>query len=128
MGETVTPAEFVTKWTTEAEAMQRRGVMVNGAAVLAEVLADFKAVQASSAEAHLCLSEAASRSGYSVEHLGRLIRQGRLPNAGRWGAPRIRAADLPRKPPGLVQGGPRAYDPGADARTLLGRQRGGSNG
>lgn len=128
MGPTVTPAEFVTKWATEAEAMHRRGVMVNGAAVLAEVLTDFKAVQASAAEARLFLSEAASRSGYSVEHLGRLIRQGRLPNAGRWGAPRIRAADLPRKPPALVQGGPRAYDPGAGARTLLGRQRGGSNG
>lgn len=128
MGEIVTPAEFVTKWTTEAEAMHRRGVMVNGAAVLAEVLADFKATQASAAETRLCLSEAASRSGYSVEHLGRLIRQGRLPNAGRWGAPRIRAADLPRKPPALVQRGPRSYDPGADARTLLDRQRGGSDG
>lgn len=124
----MSPSEFVTKWTAEAEAMQRRGVLVNGAAVLAEVLTDFKAVQASAAEARLRLSEAASRSGYSVEHLGRLIRQGRLPNAGRWGAPRIRAADLPRKPPALAQVGPRAYDPGADARTLLGRQRGGRNG
>lgn len=124
----MTPTEFLAKWTTEAEAMQRRGVMVNGAGLLAEVLADFKAVHASQAQAVLSLPEAASRSGYSVEHLGRLVREGRLPNAGRRGAPRIRAADLPRKPPALVPAGPQAYDPGADARTLLDRQRGGRNG
>ena len=124
----MTPTEFVAKWTTEADAMERRGVMVNGAGLLAELLADFTAVQASHYEAVLSLPDAASRSGYSVEHLGRLIREGRLPNAGRRGAPRIRAADLPRKPPALVPAGPRAYDPRADARTLLDRQRGDSNG
>ncbi len=124
----MSPEEFTAKWATEADAMQRRGATVNGAGVLAEVLADFKAMQASQAEALLSLSEAASRSGYSAEHLGRLIREHRLPNSGRKGAPRIRAADLPRKPPGLVQSGPRAYNPGADARTLLDRQRGGRNG
>jgi hypothetical protein len=124
----VTPTEFLAKWTTEADAMQRRGVMVNGAGLLAEVLVDFKMVMDSDAEALLSLPEAASRSGYSVEHLGRLIRESRLPNAGRRGAPRIRAADLPRKPPALVPTGPKAYDPRADARTLLDRQRGGRNG
>ncbi len=124
----MTPTEFLAKWSTEADAMRRREATVNGAGVLAEVLADFMAVQASQAEAVLSLSEAAFRSGYSVEHLGRLIRDGRLPNAGRRGAPRIRGADLPRKPPGLVQSGPRAYNAGADARTLLDRQRGGRNG
>lgn len=108
--------------------MQRRGVMANGTSLLTEVLADFKTVMASEREAVLSLPDAASRSGYSVEHLGRLIRDGRLPNAGRKGSPRIRAADLPRKPRALVPNGPQAYDPTADARTLLDRQRGGSNG
>jgi hypothetical protein len=124
----MTPGEFLAKWTNEAEAMHRRGVMVNGRGLLAEVLADFRAVMASEAEAVLSLREAASRSGYSVEHLGRLIREGRVPNAGRKGTPRIRAADLPRKPRSLAPVGPQAYDPGADARNLLSRQRGGSNG
>lgn len=124
----MTPTEFLVKWTTEADAMQRRGVMVNGAGLLAEVLADFKTVQATQTEAVLSLPEAASRSGYSVEHLGRLIRESRLPNAGRRGAPRIRVTDLPRKPPALVPARPKTYDPLADARTLLDRQRGGRNG
>lgn len=43
------------------------------------------------------LQEAAEWSGYSADHLGRLVREGKLENAGRPGAPRIRRADLPRK-------------------------------
>lgn len=108
--------------------MQRRSVLVAGADLCAELLTDFRAVMASEAEAVLSLPQAAARSGYSVEHLGRLVREGKVPNAGRRGAPRIRVADLPRKPPTLVSSGRRPYDPDADARTLLDRQRGGSNG
>jgi hypothetical protein len=46
----------------------------------------------------LNLQEASRRSGYSADHLGRLVRDGRIPNAGRPHAPRIRVGDLPRKP------------------------------
>jgi hypothetical protein len=46
----------------------------------------------------LNLQEAAAESGYSAEHLGRLVREAKLPNAGRPNAPRIRRCDLPRKP------------------------------
>ncbi len=116
------------KWTAEAEAMHRRGVLVTGAGLCRELLADFQAVMAGQVDPLLSLPEAAGRSGYSVEHLGRLVREGRIPNAGRKGSPRIRAGDLPRKPRALVHAGPLAYDPDADARTLLDRQRGGSNG
>lgn len=94
----MTAAEFLAKWNTDAEAMQRRGVMVNGAGLLSEVLADFKALMAGEGEAVLSLPQAAARSGYSADHLGRLVREGRVPNAGRKGAPRVRVADLPRKP------------------------------
>lgn len=47
------------------------------------------------AEEMLTLAEASLRSGYSQDHLARLLREGRLPNAGRRGSPRIRAGDLP---------------------------------
>ena len=123
----MTPGQFLAKWTAEAEAMHRRGVLVNGAGLCHEILTDFRAVMASQAELVLSLPEAAARSGYTAEHLGRMVREGRISNAGRKGSPRIRAADLPRKP-ALVPSGPKAYDPSADARTLLDRQRGGSNG
>jgi len=45
----------------------------------------------------LTLGEAARESGFSADHLGRLVRQGLIPNAGRPRAPRIRRADLPRR-------------------------------
>lgn len=49
----------------------------------------------------LTLREAARLSGYSADHLSRLLRQGRIANAGRPYAPRIRRADLPRRAPSL---------------------------
>lgn len=44
------------------------------------------------------LEEAARESGYSVDHLGRLVREGTIPNAGQAYAPRIRRLHVPRKP------------------------------
>ncbi|MEP6496121.1 MAG: hypothetical protein ABJF01_25830 [bacterium] len=71
----------------------------------------------------LTLSEAALRSGYSTDHLARLIRDGRLPNAGRRGSPRIRVADLPIRPRPTVAGASRdIYDPIADARAIGSRR------
>jgi len=50
-------------------------------------------------EAHtLTLRDAARESGYTADHLGRLVRNGTLPNVGRKHSPRVRACDLPRKP------------------------------
>lgn len=79
----------------------------------------------------LSLSAAARESAYSRDHLARLIRDGKIPNAGRRSAPRIRRADLPRKPSsgGIVSpvaaSDGQQYDPRADARILLGRRGGG---
>jgi len=47
----------------------------------------------------LTLVEAAAVSGYSADHLGRLVRDGQLRNCGRKNAPRVRRADLPIKSP-----------------------------
>ena len=46
----------------------------------------------------LDLQEAACESGYSPDHLGRMVREGRIPNSGRRNAPRIRRRDLPKRP------------------------------
>ena len=45
----------------------------------------------------LTLQEAAAESGFSPDHLGRLVREGKIPNAGRPGAPQIARRDLPIK-------------------------------
>jgi hypothetical protein len=45
----------------------------------------------------LTLQGAADESGYSLDHLGRMLREGKIPNAGRKAKPLIRRADLPVK-------------------------------
>ena len=45
----------------------------------------------------LTLQEAAKESGYGADHLGRLVRDGKIQNAGRRNAPRILRSDLPVK-------------------------------
>lgn len=44
--------------------------------------------------------QGAVESGYSENHLRRLVRDGKIPNAGEENRPRIRRRDLPRKPGG----------------------------
>jgi hypothetical protein len=70
-----------------------------GASALLERCADeLDAETKAHSETTLSLEQAARTSGYSADHLGRLIRQGKLQNVGRKHAPRVREADLPRKP------------------------------
>jgi hypothetical protein len=46
----------------------------------------------------LPLAAAAAESGYSKSQLRRMLREGKVPNAGAVGTPLIRRSDLPRKP------------------------------
>jgi len=116
----MTPQEFRAKWLSEAEVMGRRGSLVSGKTICSEVLADFDAVMESESDLVLTLTEGARRSGYSADHLGRMIREGRIPNAGRPNAPRVRAGDLPRKPaPDLRQDAPRVHLLGASTRQVV---------
>ena len=71
----------------------------------------------------LTLTDAAEMSGYSPDHLGRLIKQGVIPNAGRPHAPRIRRGHVPRRPVRIAARREGAYDVGADARALAVRRR-----
>ena len=69
----------------------------------------------------LTLEQAADESGYSKRRLRELLAGGAVPNAGRKGAPRIRRAELPRKPGGIGAGG---YNVDADADALIDRMEG----
>lgn len=66
----------------------------------------------------LTLAEAARESGYSEDHLRHLVAEGKIPNAGQKGRPRIRRRDLPRKPATVPT--VTTYDPDADAAALAG--------
>lgn len=68
----------------------------------------------------LTLAQAAEESGMHPDTLRHLIDDGKIPQAGRKGAPRIRRGDLPRKPGKTAAS---AYDPHADAMRLLGDRR-----
>jgi hypothetical protein len=46
----------------------------------------------------LSLRQAAEESGYSEDHLGRLVRDGGLENHGKKHAPKVRRGSLPKKP------------------------------
>ncbi len=71
----------------------------------------------------LTLTEAAVETGYSADHLGWLVRNGRIPNHGRPNAPRVRRIDLPRKskllPSDLTAGRPLTISKAQIARALI---------
>ena len=76
--------------------MEMRGL--HQLALLIRSLADqLEAVQGREDSEILTLLQAARESGYSADHLGRMVRKGKIPNARRPGSPGIRRSDLPRK-------------------------------
>lgn len=108
-------------WRQQAAALEHFGAPSN-ATCLRAAADELEAALRAQNGALLTIAEAACQSGLSADHIGRLLRSGRIPNAGRKGAPRIRQGDLPRKARAtLPAAGPEAYDPNADARRLLGR-------
>ncbi len=125
----MTLEHFFETWRARRDEFKRLGALVRGDALCDQVLNDLAAVHVHDGDQLLTLTEAANCSGYSTDHLGRLIRDGTIPNAGRPSAPRIRRRDLPQKPGTLVARDSQvAYDAGADARKLVSRRKGGPHG
>jgi hypothetical protein len=84
------------RWRKEAELFRSYGQ--EAAATMSEThAAQLERSLRRSQEDTVTLVEGARLSGYTAEHLGKLVREGKIPNAGRTNAPRIRPADLPRK-------------------------------
>jgi len=125
----VTRQEFVICWRARQAELGRLGAHVDGAKLCGEVLADFDAVITAEDDEVLTLDQASDRSGYSKDHLPRLVRGGTLPASRRGRRLFFRAGDLPRKPT-VVDARPiRAYDPIADARRVATRRNdGGTHG
>src|SRR5437660_2481237 len=85
------------KWRQEADRDEQRGL--RDAAAMGRHFADeLDAYEKNYENEILTLDQAATESGYSKDHLSWLQSQGRLPNAGKHGAPRVRRRDLPKKP------------------------------
>jgi hypothetical protein len=88
--------EVLTEWKTRAET----AVLLEdrkAAHILRLCATELERALQDAGDTPLTLAEAAAESGYSIEHLRRLVSEGRIANAGRRYAPRIRRADLPKK-------------------------------
>lgn len=116
-------SDLVTEWQARAANLRRWGAGEPCASAYELAATELQSALCELGDDLLSLREAALVSGYSVDHLGRLIRQGKLANAGRPNAPRVRRGDLPIKASAqLASTTGQRYDPQTDARTLLSRR------
>jgi len=111
------------KWRARRDEFARFQAAVNGATLCDELLADLDNALLEHEDEVLTLRDAAAVSGYTVDHLARLIRQGKLPNAGRKRAPRVRRRDVPVKANISRGSDTDSYNARSDARSLVRRLR-----
>lgn len=83
-------------WRGEVGLLRGRG-QEHLAAFLESVIRDAEEFLYEHDDKLLTLTEGALESGFSADHLGRLVREGKIANSGRPNAPRIARRDLPRK-------------------------------
>ncbi len=88
---------LVSQWRVVAETLRRRGATAQ-AVVLESCAEELEAALWEHEQATLTLKEAAEESGYSVQHLRRLVTQGLLTDVAESSQIRVRRGDLPRKP------------------------------
>jgi hypothetical protein len=106
-----------------ARGCEAMGVQANAAALTRSIVASLRDIRRAFLESQLTLIEAAERTGYTPDHIGRLVRAGRLRNVGRKNAPRVLAGDLQILRRNIASSGPKMYDSGTDARSLVSARR-----
>jgi hypothetical protein len=89
--------ELVEKWRAEVTNLRNLYFDERVSRIVARLADELNQALESDEAELLTLEQAAGESGYSAEHLGRMVRTGRVANGGRAHAPRIRRADLPLK-------------------------------
>ena len=85
------------RWRSEAKILHRRGASEQ-AAVLEQCASELEQEGRLFSLEELTLDQAVEESGYSYSALEKMIRTGRISNAGLPNQPRIRRGDLPKKP------------------------------
>ena len=82
-----------------------------------------RAMESSAAET-LTVADAARISGYSAAYIGSLIKREKIPNAGKFHAPRIRRQDLPpnKQPGGRGRPANQKFVPSSDTIRSIAQQ------
>jgi hypothetical protein len=115
--------ELRAKLEAQAEEFDRLGAMVPAGKLVRALLDDLAALATTDDEEVLSMPEASAYSGYSEDHLARLVKQGKLATLrepGSRGRYAFRKADLPQKP-----GGRHTKDAGVhDLASRLSKPRG----
>ena len=91
----VTRLELLTTWRARADEL--RPYAPAAAEAFGRCADDLELAMREEGNETLNLKEAALASGYSADHLARLVKSGKIPNAGTENRPRIRRANLPKK-------------------------------
>ena len=94
----MTREDLRAKWNARRAEWEKLGVVVNGARMCEEFIADFENVLTSHDEAVVNTNEAAAMTGYSRAQLLRQYKEGRLRGHKKGKHIFFRAGDLPRKP------------------------------
>lgn len=97
-GEYVAGVDLVQQWRDHAS-LFRRYRANQQAEWLEDRAAELEAALRAQDDELVNLTEAARISGYTADHVGRLVRGGVIQNLGRPNAPKVRRGDLPRKLP-----------------------------
>lgn len=88
------PNDLPAAWREKADGLEEFGA-TEQATTLRRCANDLEQTAEEWGDEALTLTDAATYGGYSADHLGRLVRQGKLPNAGRPNAPRILRRHVP---------------------------------
>ena len=112
--------DIITRWETRRTEMSRLRSTVDAASLIEEFLTDLESL--AGLESPVTLSEASRQTGYSADHLARLIKNKKLTDHGRKHAPRVKVSECPRKTT-LAKVNGIAYNADTDARSLVGSRR-----
>ena len=96
---------LISMWREEAHLYRKRG-HEDLASFLESLIEDAIEFVEEYEGVSLTLTQASEEGGHSVSHLGKLVRDGTVPNAGRPNAPRIARRDVPRKAVPLLPSSP----------------------
>ena len=104
-----TALDLARKWREEALVLEERYLDSRAAELFRLHPRELEEAVQDAEEEVLTIAEAAATSGYSLDHIRHQVAEGKIPNLGVKGSPRVRRGDLPLKP------GPRERTTGRDA-------------